>query len=69
MAVELFLYEANRLDCVPKWWDEFMDQGLFEIQDVLKEYNAGFRIDEGLRRFISFQTEDDKLLFVLRYVK
>lgn len=69
MAVELFLYEADQINCIPIWWDEFMDQGLFKIQDVLGEYNAGFRVDDGLRRIISFETEDDKLLFMLRYVK
>jgi hypothetical protein len=69
MAVELFLYEANRLDCVPKWWDEIMEQGLFKVQDILREHNAGFRLGIDQRRIISFENEDDKLLFVLRYVK
>ncbi len=70
MTTPLIVYTADNVGDQPAWWEKFLDEyGLFGVGKALEEYNAGFKLDENKSRVLMFENDDDKLLFVLRYVK
>ena len=70
MTTPLIIYTAQNVEKQPAWWDSFMDEyGMWGVSKALEEYKAGFRLDENRNRVLMFANEDDKLLFMLRYMK
>lgn len=77
-SVCIFKLEDVRNERVPKWWLKFMDDykvsavhDAIELNKILEEHNAVFRTTQEKSpygdRYIDFNTEEDAVMFLLRY--
>lgn len=68
----LFLFDEDDFASVaPQWWSNFVENSDYfldvnNVNDALAEHNAKFAI-RGTHRFIHFETEDDFVMFMLRF--
>lgn len=66
----IHLYSALNFDKTPRWWVDIVETfSGSEVDALLSEYKMAFKIDDKENRYLKFQTEEDMLMFTLKYVK
>ena len=74
MRKKIFLFSNDLSDSrEPNWWSNFVEQSesknMADANESLKEHRAILTIEQfaPYSRYVTFESEEDLLLFVLRY--